>query len=227
MLQELLPLQSLTLLYAEDDDDVRESTQRVLSYYFKDVKVAKNGQEAIEIFNQLPIDIVMLDVKMPYKSGLEVASIIRSNNQYIPIILVSSYHEYQDLILAIRLHVVDYLLKPYDFSTLNNTLLSCVTKFTSQNPIVISLSNTISYNQDTKTLIDTDSNSFHLSKSECMILELLLLYRGKMVSYKDIEIQLGKEYVTLAAIKNIILRLRKKIGTNTIENVPYYGYILK
>lgn len=226
MLQEFLPLQSLCLLYAEDDDDVRESTARVLAYYFTNIKIAKDGQEALQIYEKEQIDILMLDVKMPHKSGLDVASSIRLHNSNIPIILVSSYHEYQDLLLAIRLHIIDYLLKPFDLSSLNHALRLCMNKLSSKNTLLIPLSETISYNKETKTLLK-DNESLSLSKSENCILELLLAQRGKVVSYQEIEIALGREDVTLAAIKNIVLRLRKKLKNHSIENVLYYGYILR
>lgn len=97
-------LKNLSILYADDDEVLRESTVKILSMLFDTVYSAKDGEEAIEIFKvNEKINILMLDIKMKSTSGIDVAKFIRTKNKTVPIFLVSSYTETADLIEACKL----------------------------------------------------------------------------------------------------------------------------
>ena len=68
---------SLSILYAEDDLVIRESISRILNMFFKNVFVASNGNEALELYQNNKIDVLMLDYVMPNLDGYQTAKIIR------------------------------------------------------------------------------------------------------------------------------------------------------
>jgi DNA-binding response OmpR family regulator len=218
-------LKNLSILYADDDDVLRESTVKILSMLFKTVYSAKDGEEAIEIFkNNMNINIIMLDIKMRLTSGIDVAKFIRSKNDNIPIFLVSSYTETADLIEACKLNLVDYIKKPFSFSVLSDTLIKCLSRISIVDTTHIKIKNDIFYNSTSKEIINKGINC-NLTNNEIILLELLIERKSQLVSYETCMNKLGED-VSDAALKNIVLRLRKKLGDNVIKNLSKVGYTL-
>lgn len=218
-------LKNLSILYADDDEVLRDSTVKILSMLFKTVYSAKDGEEAIEIFKANEnISIIMLDIKMKSTSGIDVAKFIRAKNKTVPIFLVSSYTETADLIEACKLNLVDYIKKPFSFNILSTTLLECLSKIEEHSTIFQKISNEVFYNSTAKEIINKENN-ITLTNNEITILEMLLEKKGQIITYSMCINKLGGE-ISDAALKNIILRLRKKIGDSHIKNLSKVGYTL-
>ena len=81
MRKELTILKSLTILYAEDDLITQESIARILKIFFKEVFVANNGNEVLEIYKNNKIDVLMLDYVMPNLNGYQTAKKTREINK--------------------------------------------------------------------------------------------------------------------------------------------------
>lgn len=113
---------SLNILYAEDEQMLRDGMQSTLEKFFKNVYIAKNGQEAIEIFKKEDIDIVLTDINMPIMSGIEL--IVQINKlQNNPIIIVLSAHDESKLLQKlIDLEINNFLNKPVEKEALIKTL---------------------------------------------------------------------------------------------------------
>lgn len=86
------------------------------------------------------------------------------------------------------------------------------------------ISNETFYNSTTKEIIN-NGNNFTLTNNEIIILEMLLEKKGQIITYSMCINKLGGE-ISDAALKNIILRLRKKIGEKHIKNLSKVGYVL-
>ena len=113
-------LRQITILFAEDEEDVRTSQLEVYNRLFKKVYSAANGKEAIEVFlkNKNEIDVIITDINMPDFDGLQVASKIRENPT-VPIILATDHTDSKYTLQAIDLKIDKYLVKPV---TLNEIL---------------------------------------------------------------------------------------------------------
>ena len=70
-------LKTLSILYAEDDLVIQESISRILKIFFKEVFVANDGNEALEIYQNNKINVLMLDYVMPNLDGYQTTKIIR------------------------------------------------------------------------------------------------------------------------------------------------------
>lgn len=217
-------LKYLSILYVDDDEILRSSTQNILSTLFKNVFVAKDGEESIKIYDTNNINILMLDIKMKNMSGIDVAKYIRAIDSKIPIFLVSSYTDVEDMLDAIKLDLVDYLKKPFSFEELLNALLRCLSKIDSKYLIKNNLGENAFYDFLSKQLI-SNGEYITLSKSEIDVIEIFLQRRNKLISYIEFAHILG-ENISEVALKNIIYKLRKKIGNNSIQNLSKIGYIL-
>ena len=218
-------LKKMTILYADDDEVLRISTVNTLKTLFDNVYSAENGTHAIDIFNKYKeIQIIMLDVKMGDVSGIDVAKYIRKIDKNIPIFLVSSYSETQDLIDAVRLNLVDYLRKPFTFRELLRTFDRCLEKMQEQKNLFHNICENVNYCPFTKQII-VNNEKIPLSKNEIFAMELLIAKRGEMISYRFFANAIGDD-VSEIALKNIISRLRKKIQKDCIKNVAKIGYLL-
>ncbi len=122
-------LKDITVLYCEDEADLRDVTGDVIKQFTKKIYLAQNGKEGLEIFKAHAdeIDLIITDVNMPEMNGLEMAKIIKDINFNIPIIVATAFSNSSYLLEAIELGIDKYVLKPIDikklFSVMKQSLL--------------------------------------------------------------------------------------------------------
>ncbi|WP_421715350.1 response regulator transcription factor [Arcobacter arenosus] len=104
--------ENLIVLYVEDDDMTVEEISFFLKKYVKKLLIAKNGQEGIDLFKAHKPNIVISDIQMPIKNGLDMCEEILKIEKDFPIVLTSAYSDGDYLIKAIELGIEKYLLKP-------------------------------------------------------------------------------------------------------------------
>lgn len=217
-------LKNLTILYAEDDPAISESMKRTLEVFSSHVITVSNGEEALEVFCSSPIDIIILDVRMPKKNGLELIQDIRQINTHIPVIMVSSYSDIEPVLESIKWHVTGFLIKPFNLNELRETLIRAVNMI--HNPHSIIIGDNVSYESQRKQL-QKDHELIPLTKSEVIILEYFLAHRNVLVTYDCLFDALNNPDMTIHALRNVVLRLRKKLGKTVISNISELGYIFK
>jgi len=220
----IVELKKLNILYVDDDEVLCSSTKNILSPLFNNVFIAENGEEAIEIFDNQKIHIVMMDVKMHNLSGIDVAKYMRDKDKNIPIFLVSSYTDVNELIEAIKLDLVGYIKKPFTFEKLLNTLFECLDKMKLKGNLKHILGENIFYDELSKKVF-INNKDILLTKSEVKIIETLIKKRGQMVTYLEFINILDRE-LSESALKNIVYRLRSKLEGNAIKNLYNVGYML-
>ncbi|RME45928.1 MAG: response regulator [Caldilineae bacterium] len=103
-----------TILYAEDDRDCRELFAFVLRQNNHTVYEANNGAQAVQIVREEPIDLVILDVRMPLMTGFDAARVIAREAPHVPVIFLSAKGLGREISrgFACGDMVVDYLVKP-------------------------------------------------------------------------------------------------------------------
>jgi DNA-binding response OmpR family regulator len=219
-------LKNMSILYAEDDAIVRESTVNVLKFFFKSVLVVDNGADALKMYEKSKPNILLLDIRMPFVNGLEVARVVRQKDDKTPIIINTSYQESEDFLKAIKLNLVEFLIKPFTFEQLRLSFIEAIVRM-EKNGVLCTPIDEHSYYDFMQKSILREGGTIALTKNEIIVLEELLISKGALVNYSRLEEALRGEYdASKAAIKNIILRLRKKIGKDKIVNVQDLGYLL-
>ncbi len=106
------------LLYVEDDLMTQEEVSYFLKKYVKELYVAKNGEEGLELFLNNKIDMVITDIQMPKMNGLEMSKRILEINPNMPIAITTAYSDADYLIKAIELGIDKYILKPLHLAEL-------------------------------------------------------------------------------------------------------------
>jgi diguanylate cyclase (GGDEF)-like protein/putative nucleotidyltransferase with HDIG domain len=119
---------NLTVLYVEDEKELRNSVQLYLLKIFNKVTAVADGLEGLNRYNEHPYDIVISDIQMPNMNGLQMALEIKSINPNQEIIIISAYAESNYFLDAIRLGINDYIIKPINYLQMNQVLYKAAVK---------------------------------------------------------------------------------------------------
>ncbi|WP_320035562.1 response regulator transcription factor [Halarcobacter sp.] len=223
-------MNSLTLLYAEDELETRENYGRYLKRYFKEVYVVSNGKEALESYKKYKPNIMLLDINMPILNGLELTKQIREEDTLTRVIILTAHLEQDKLLFAAELNLTKYLPKPISRMELKEALNEATKQFkqlNNQNEY-LSLKNGLKWNKSAKTLF-FENNEIKLTKHETLLIELLSSKKDKVFSSDEIALYLWDDIIDLensTKLKDIIKRLRKKLPKDSIENIYGAGYKL-
>ncbi len=118
-------LKSVTVLFVEDDEDVRELLSRFLTRRVGALHLAANGREGLEMFTAIRPDIVITDIRMPLMNGLEMAEAIKHLSPETPIIITTAFSERDYLMQAIKIGVDCFVTKPVNTEALVQAIERC------------------------------------------------------------------------------------------------------
>ncbi|ADG92265.1 putative PAS/PAC sensor protein [Arcobacter nitrofigilis DSM 7299] len=138
--EDWLSEQKYNIIYVEDDEQVRINFQEIFQDFFKEVYVASDGVEALEVFNKLTlenkrIDAIISDLNMPNMNGIALLKNIRAVNEDIPFYFTTAYSDENNLLEVIRLNVTAYFIKPIDISVMVKKVIKDAHKY-NQNQII-------------------------------------------------------------------------------------------
>ena len=215
------------ILVVDDDHGIRSLVKKYLNENNFLVTTANSAEDALDKINIVNFDLIILDIMMPGKSGLEF---IKENKKRLetPIILLTAKGEAVDRITGLEIGADDYLPKPFEPKELLLRIKNIVekTQINNQRKIVDFKNIKIDLN---KQLILRNNKEFKINNTEKTILEKMINNPGKTFSREDIGIiiDLDKE----RSIDVIITRLRKKIEIDPknpkfLQTIRGAGYVL-
>lgn len=216
-------LNNLAVLIVENEGDGKKIVQEVMRDKFEKVITAQNGDEGLKKFKKYNPNMVITDVFMPIMNGLDMAKSIKEISKDTPIIVFSTNSEKETLLKAIDVGIDKYVLKPIDLDDFLVTLEN-VAKNKIETANIIQVTNGYSFNKIKRVLI-RDGVEISLTKKELAFISLLIKRLGTLVLHDEIKnvVWVG-ESVTEAAIRTFVKRVRDKVGSNFIKNVPGLGY---
>jgi two-component system phosphate regulon response regulator OmpR len=215
------------ILVIDDDDGIRSLVKKYLNENNYLVTTADNAEDALEKVKIIKFDLLILDIMMPGKSGLDF---IKENKKKLktPIILLTAKGEANDRIEGLEIGADDYLPKPFEPKELLLRIQNIIEK-TKRNDLrrVVDFENVkIDLN---KQIIFKNKIEYKINNTEKTILEKMINNPGKTFSREDIGllIDLDKE----RSIDVIITRLRKKIEIDPknpkfLQTIRGAGYVL-
>jgi len=115
-------LSTLSVLYVEDEEDIRSLLQRALTRKVKNLYVGIDGVDGFNLFEKHRPDIILTDIKMPKMNGINMAKRIKKIDKEVPIIVLSAHSETNYFLEAIESGISGYLLKPLDKQKLYDIL---------------------------------------------------------------------------------------------------------
>ena len=215
------------ILVVDDDDGIRSLVKKYLNKNKLLVTTAENAEDALEKIKLIKFDLIILDIMMPGKSGLEF---IKENKNKLdtPVILLTAKGETTERVEGLEIGADDYLSKPFEpkelilriQNILNKTIKTDQKRVIEFENVKIDLS---------KLLILKHNKEYKINSTEKTILEKMINNPGKTFSREDIGklISLDKE----RSIDVIITRLRKKIEIDPknpkfLQTIRGAGYVL-
>jgi len=101
------------ILVVDDEQDVRETLESVLSKLDYDPIVASGGKEALEMIRQNKVDVVLSDLYMPEMDGIELLKRVKTENRNIVFLMITAHPTIETAVDAIKKGAYDYLTKPF------------------------------------------------------------------------------------------------------------------
>jgi two-component system, OmpR family, response regulator VanR len=218
-------LKKLTILYVEDEKAIRENIKKVLIILCEKIYDVESSEEAKSILENNHIDIIITDINLPNTNGIDFIKELRLIDKTIPVILLSAYTNKEYLLAAAKLKLVDYLTKPIDFKELSKALHNCVYDILDNSRYVINFLNNVQYNVLHKKLY-LDDSEITLTSKELLLLDYLIKNNNRVVTHDELKINIWEDSfdATDSALKNLLNKLRKKIGKESIENISGVGF---
>lgn len=226
--------QNLTVLLIEDYLPLQEKIASFLSDYFNEIHVASDGAEGLEKYITFKkeygkhYDIVISDYEMPKLNGIELIKKIKELSTKQVFIVISAHQDPKYLIEFINLGILHFIPKPLQPQEILTVLEKVSTNLVDKDDNVKILSRTHSWHTIHKSL-SYKGKYIKLSKYDILLFEILIQDIGVACSSEKIldYFYLFNEDIQKENIRNMIIRLRKKIPNTTIENLYAIGYMLK
>ena len=214
------------ILVCDDDKEIVRAIEIYLQKDDYNILKAYNGEECLEILKQNNIHLVIIDIMMPKKNGIDTVLEIRKISS-IPIIMLSAKSEDEDKINGLEIGADDYITKPFNPKELLarvNSSLRRYTKFGNINMKNSDENNNIFYSgglviDDNLKKVTIDDNEIKLTPTEYKILKFLTKKKDKVYSIEQIYNNIWKD--TAYGVENIIAvhirHIREKIEINPKE----------
>jgi len=221
---------SYSVLYAEDDENVRKNYVLYLEKYFDEIYEASDGLEALRLYKDKKPSILLLDITMPGLNGLEVIKKIREVDETTPVIVLSAHSHKEYLFEAIKLNLVDYLIKPINRNEFKEVIENSFERLKNgsldQDDRVV-ITNKCYWDSRSRILFFKDK-IVDLTKNERILFELLLNKKNQIVKPVEISSYVWnlENNINDASIRNLVKRLRKKLPVDIIDSIYGSGYIL-
>ncbi len=225
-------MHSISLLYIEDDLDIREIYLDSIQEEIETIHVASDGEEGYEAYLSLKPDIILLDIHMPKLDGLALAKKIRETDSQVKIIITTAYGEQEKLLQAIELYLIKYILKPIDPTILKEALQKAKNEIMLEKKAIVKkniylLDDITTWDFESEKLYENDIE-IKLTKNERRLLKLLSTDKDKIFTFFDIFNHISyddfdKEY-DANQVRALVKLLRKKVPKSSIINIYGEGY---
>jgi DNA-binding response OmpR family regulator len=203
----------MKILVVEDEPKVGKALLEGLRTNGDEVTLAQTGEDGFFSASSHPFDIIVLDVMLPGRSGIEVLKTLRKQGLRIPVLLLTAKDSIEDRVLGLDAGADDYLVKPFAFPELRARLRALVRRGKAESVLSLTLG-TLEMDL-TKRLVTRDTKTIELTTREFELLEFLLRNKGRVVSREMLARDVWKETNRATPLDNVIdvhiARLRRKV----------------
>ncbi|CAB3801209.1 response regulator transcription factor [Pararobbsia alpina] len=217
----------MRVLLIEDDLMIGEAIQDAL----KDASYAtdwiRNGQTALTTLACQHYDLVLLDLGLPGKDGLEVLTSIRAIDHPVPLLIITARDGLDDRLRGLDGGADDYVLKPFEMAELL-ARMRAVLRRKAGNAAPVLGNGVVSLDPATREASVNGGSPVQLSSREFSLLHALLVRPGAILSRSELEDRIygwGEE-VESNAVEYLIHALRRKLGSEVIRNVRGVGWMV-
>jgi DNA-binding response OmpR family regulator len=217
-------LKQSDVLFISEIDDSYKKIEYILNIFFKKTFHTNSIINANQIYEKNFPKTIIIDINLNEINGITFIKELRKKNKNLPIMIITSNREVDILLEAIKLNLIDYLLKPLDINKLINALNICAKQILNNGEIVTIINQNIKYDYVEKVIIN-GKIKINLTRNERRLLELFLENKNDYIKNEDIKKRIWSEKeISDSAFKSLINRLSIKIGKETISNSFGNGY---
>jgi len=217
----------MRVLLVEDDPMIGEAIQGALRDASYAADWVKNGRTALTTLGCQHYDLVLLDLGLPGKDGLEVLTSIRAKDNPVPLLIITARDGLDDRLRGLDGGADDYLLKPFEMAELL-ARMRAVLRRKGGNATPVLSNGVVSLDPATREAAVNDGAPVQLSNREFALLQALLARPGSILSRSDLEDRIygwGEE-VESNAVEFLIHTLRRKLGSEVIKNIRGVGWMV-
>lgn len=216
----------VTILVVEDNEHTRLLTEARLKKFYN-VITCQNGSEALDIFYEKQIDLIVADIMMPVMDGYDMLKELRSNHENVPVLFLTAKSTFDDKKRGFDLGIDDYITKPIDYEELLLRIKALLRRANINNKMKISIGKFIMDENDYS--VNYNNNSIELTKKEFELLFKLLSYPNKVMTKMQLldDIWGYESNSSEDTIKTHINKIRNKLGNISefeIVSVKGLGY---
>jgi DNA-binding response OmpR family regulator len=216
----------MRVLLVEDDGMIAQGLQTALRQGGFAVDWMRDGRSAASALQTSTFDVVLLDLGLPHRDGIDVLRELRKRGDSTPVIILTARDEIQHRIAGLDAGADDYIVKPFDLDEMMARMRSVLRRAAGRGDPCIEHRG-ISLNPVTHT-VERDGVPVVLSAHEFSVLEALLQRPGAVLSRAQLEDRLygWSEPVESNAVEVYIHGLRRKLGGDAIRTLRGVGYFI-
>jgi len=217
----------MRVLLVEDDAMIGEAIQASLKDAAYATDWVRDGAIALASLACQHYDLVLLDLGLPGKDGLEVLRHIRARDNPVPLLIITARDGLTDRLSGLDGGADDYIVKPFEVAELL-ARMRAVLRRKGGNAVPLLGNGTVSLDPATRQATAADGTPVQLSHREFSLLQALLVRPGAILSRSDLEDRIygwGEE-VDSNAVEFLIHALRRKLGSEVIKNVRGAGWMV-
>ena len=217
---------TMKILITEDDTTIREGICAYLSEFNHEIIEARDGREALSKFESNKIDLVILDIQIPFINGLDVLRKIRKKSN-LPVLILTAFSDEEFKITAFSNLADGYIEKPFSLPVLKARIDALITKNYEKFEVFRYKDLEINFSNFSAKINNAEAE---ISAKEIEVLKYLLLNEGRALTRKQILENVWKESENIPfdrVIDVYIKDLRKKFGLDCIKTIRNVGYKLE
>ncbi len=218
----------MRILLAEDEKEMSNALAAILKHNNYSVDAVYNGADALDYGLSQIYDVIILDIMMPVRNGLEVLEKLRSQGIATPVLMLTAKSQTEDKILGLDKGADDYLSKPFAMGELLARVRAMTRRKPEFTPDTITLGN-ISLNKDTCEL-SNGTAILRLSNKEYQMLELLMNNPRRLISTEqfmeriwgyDAEAEINVVWVNVSYLRKKLEVLNANVKLRAVRGVGY------
>jgi len=217
-----------SILYIEDNEQVLKNYAEYMERFFDNVYTAMNAEEGLEIYKSKKPEVLLIDIQLPGKNGIDFLRDIRQYDHNTRAIMLTAMSDVETLLQATELKLTKYLVKPILRDELKEAIFMAMeelSNFSVQANKIVYIRDSCFWDYDKEQLV-WENKVIALTRKERELLKLLFSNVNKVFTTEDIIYELWYDYdnLKLASLKTLIKTLRKKTPEGMIKNVFGVGY---
>lgn len=217
---------TMKILITEDDATIREGICAYLSEFGYEIIEARDGREALSNFESNKIDLVILDIQIPFINGLDVLRKIREKSN-LPVLILTAFSDEEFKITAFSNLADGYIEKPFSLPVLKARIDALITKNYEKFEIFRYKDLEINFSNFSAKINNAEAE---ISVKEIEVLKYLLLNEDRALTRKQILENVWKksENIPFDRVIDVYIKdLRKKFGLDCIKTIRNVGYKLE